>query len=110
MTSPFQESFDNFENLKFDSSELKEVLLDDWNDLDKNFYNDIQTVVTQYYFPWELLSLSEKLHINSENVSMIHLTIRSAKKNSRFSFSNRLLFKIQCLSQTWFDESESSFH
>ena len=51
MTSPFQESFDNFENLKFDSSELKEVLLDDRNDLDKNFYNDIQTVVTQYYFP-----------------------------------------------------------
>ena len=41
---------------------------------------------------------------------MIQFTIRSAKKNSRFSFSNRLLFKIQCLSQTWFDETESSFY
>ena len=48
MASPFQQSFDNFENLKFDPFELKEVLLDDSNDLDKNFY--IQTVVTQYYF------------------------------------------------------------
>ena len=35
----------------------------------------------QYYFPSELLSLSEKLRINSENFSMIHLNIRSAKKN-----------------------------
>ena len=41
----------------------------------------MQAVATQYYFPSELLSLSEKLHINSENVSTIHLNMRSAKKN-----------------------------
>ena len=77
MTSPIQESFENFENLKFDTFELK----DDTNDPAKKFHNVSQAVDTQYYFPSELLSLSEKLHINSENFSMIHLNIRSAKKN-----------------------------
>ena len=68
MTSPVQESFENFENWKFDPLESKEVVLDDSNDPDKNFYNNIQAVDMQYYFPSQLLSLSEKLHINSENI------------------------------------------
>ena len=59
MTSPIQESFENFENLKFDTFELK----DDTNDPAKKFHNVSQAVDTQYYFPSELLSLSEKLHI-----------------------------------------------
>ena len=37
MTSPVQESFENFETLKFNPFELKDVLLDDSNDPDKNF-------------------------------------------------------------------------
>ena len=74
MTSPVQESFENFENLKFDPFKSKDVLLDDSNDPDKNFYNNIQAVDTQYYLPSELLSLSEKLHINSENFSRFILT------------------------------------
>ena len=69
MNSPVQESFENFENLKFDPFELKDLFLDDSNDHDKNFNNNIQTVATQYYFASELLSLSEKLHINSEYFS-----------------------------------------
>ena len=81
MFSAVQESFGNFENLKFDSFESKDVLLDDSNDPDKNLYNNIQAVDTQFYLPSELLFLSEKLHINSEKFSMIHLNIRSAKKN-----------------------------
>ena len=51
MTFPVQKSFENFENLKFDPFESKDVLLGDSNDLDKNFYNNIQAVDTQYYFP-----------------------------------------------------------
>ena len=66
MTSPIQESFENFEILKFDPFELKDVLLDDSNDPDRNFYNNIQTVDTQYYFPSQLLSLSEKLQTDSK--------------------------------------------
>ena len=46
-----QESFENFENLKFDPLESKDVLLDDSNDPDKNFYNNIQAIDMQYYLP-----------------------------------------------------------
>ena len=92
MTSPVKESFENFENLKFDAFELKEVLLGNSNNPNKNIYNNIKAIDTQYYFLSELLSLSEKLHINSESFSMIHINIRSVKKNLRNSFSNRLFF------------------
>ena len=47
MTYFGQESLENFENLKFDTFELKDVLLDDLNDPDKNFRNNIQAVDTQ---------------------------------------------------------------
>ena len=92
MTSPVQESFENFENLKFDAFESKDVLLDDSSDPDKNFYNNIKATDTQYYFPSELLSLSEKLHLNSENFSMIHINIRSAKKNVEKLFLKQAFF------------------
>ena len=65
--------------MKLDAFESKDVLLDDSNDPNKNFCNNMKATETQYYFPSELLSLSEKFHINSENFSMIHINIRSAK-------------------------------
>ena len=65
MTSPAQKSFENFKNLKFNPFESKDVLSDDSNNPDKNFYNNIKAVHRQYHFPSELLSLSEKF-------SMIH--------------------------------------
>ena len=37
MTSPAQGSFENFENLKFDAFESKDVSLDDSNTLTKTF-------------------------------------------------------------------------
>ena len=108
MTSPVQESFENFENLKFDPFESKDILLDDSNDPDKNFYNNIQAVDTQYYFPLELPSLSEELHINSENFSMIHLNIRSAKKNSeKLKDETDPFFKVLCLTETWLNDRTS---
>ena len=86
------------------------------NDADKNFYNNIQAVDTQYYPPSELLSSSEKLHINSENFSIIFLKIRSAKKNFEnlkdFLSQTGSFFKVLCLTETWFDDrnSESSLY
>ena len=68
----------------------------------------------QYYFQSELLSLSEKLHINSENMSKIHLNIRNPKKNfdkhKDFLSKAGSYLKFLCLSETWFDDrnSESS--
>ena len=70
----------------------------------------------QYYLPSELLSLSEKLQINSENFSMIHLNIRSAKKNFEklkdFLSQTGSFFKVLCLTETWFHDrnSESSLY
>ena len=59
---------------------------------------------------------SEKLHINSENFSMIHLNIRSAKKKFErlkdFLSQTGSFFKVVCLTETWFDDrnSESSLY
>ena len=59
----------------------------------KNFYNNIKAIDTQHYFPSELLSLSEKLHRNSENFSMIHINIRrSAKKHFEKLFLKQTFF------------------
>ena len=111
MTSPVQESFENFENLQFDPLESKHVLLDDSNDPDKNFYTNIQAVDTQYYLPSELLSLSEKLPINSEKFSMIYLNIRSAQKNleklNDFISQTGPFFKVLCLTENWFYDRNS---
>lgn len=51
MTSPVQKSFENFENFKFNHFDSKDVLLENSNDPDKNFYNNIKDVDGQYYFP-----------------------------------------------------------
>ena len=51
MTSPVQKSFENFENSKFNPFDSKDVLLENSNDPDKNFYNNIKDVDGQYYFP-----------------------------------------------------------
>ena len=116
MTSSVQESFENFENLKFDPFKSKDVLLDDSNDPDKNFYHNIQAIDTQYYVPSDLLSLSEKLHIYSANFSMTRLNIRSAQKNFEklklFLSQTGSFFKVLCLTETWFNDknSESSIY
>ena len=85
MTSPVQESFENFENVKFDDFESKDVILDDSKDPNKNFYNNIKAINTQYYFP-------SKLQINSENFSMIHINIRSTKKKFEKLFLKQAFF------------------
>ena len=62
MTSPVQESFENFENVKFDDFESKDVILDDSKDPNKNFYNNIKAINTQHYFPFKasILKASDK--------------------------------------------------
>ena len=74
MTSPAQKCFEDFEKLKFSPFESKDVLLDDSNEPDKDFCNNFRAVDMHYYFQSEFLSLSDKLCINLENVSIIHLS------------------------------------
>ena len=118
MTSSVQESFENFKHLKSDPFQSKGVLLDDLNNPDKKVYNSIQAIDTQNYFLSERLSLFEKFRINSENFSMKHFNIRSAKKNlknSRTFFlkqTQTALLKVLCSTETRFDDrnSESSLY
>ena len=79
-------------------SEIKFALT--WNGPDNN---NIQAVDMQYYFPSELLSLSEKLHINSEKFFMIDVNIRNASKNfvklKDFLSQTGSFFKVLCLTE-----------
>ena len=115
MISPVQKFFENFENLKFDPFESKDVALDDFNDPDKNFHNNIHAIDIQCYFA-SGLSLSEILHINFEIFSMIHLNITNAKENfeklKNFLSQAGSFFKVLCLTETFFDDrnSESFFY
>ena len=111
-----QEPFKSFENLKFDPFDSNEILLNNSNDPDKNFYNEIQSLDTPYFFPEELSSDSKKLEIES-NFSVLHINIRSMSKSfeafKRFLHSVGSLFKVLCITETWCDETscESSlFH
>ena len=111
MTSPIQESFESFSNLKFDPFKSKNVFSEDSNDPDKIFYYNIHVVDMQYNFPSELLSLYEKLHINSENFSMIRLNMRSTEKIYEkikdFLSQTGSFFKALCLSESCFDNRNS---
>ena len=69
----------------------------------------------EYYFPRELVSLSAKLHINSENFSLTYLNIRSAKKNfekPKDFLSQTVSFFGVCFNENWFSNgnSESLFY
>lgn len=71
--------------MKFDRFKLTNVLLNDLSDPDRYLYNNISVVIIipilcKNYFSWEFLLLSEKFHIISKNISMIHLNLREAKK------------------------------
>lgn len=71
--------------MKFDRFKLTNVLLNDLSDPDRYLYNNISVVIIipvlcKNYFSWEFLFLSEKFHIISKNISMIHLNLREAKK------------------------------
>ena len=114
MTYPVQESFENFENLKFDPFESKKVLLDDSNGPDKTTIVTFKSLTSNIISHQSILSSSEKLHINLQNFSMIYLNIRSAKKNIEklkdFLSQTGSFYKVLCLTEIWFDDinTESS--
>ena len=99
MTFSVEEFFGNFQSLKFDLFKSKDVLLDDSNNPDKNFYNNTWVVDMQYYFSRELLFLSYIFHINSENFWIIYLNLRSPKENFE-------KLKDFFLNWNWFDDTQ----
>ena len=83
-------------------------MLDNSCDPDKNFFDtDIQNIDTPYILPEEFESFSCKL--NSKSFSILHLNIRSLKKNfdsfKLFLSSLNFEFSILCCLETSLDDS-----
>ena len=101
----------NFETLKYDPSESSgDILLDNSCDPDLHFSNtNIQNLDTPYILPEEFQNfLDDDI---SESLSILHLNIRSIKKNFE-TFKNFLStlnynFSIICFSETWLDETNT---
>ena len=99
----------NFENLKYDPLENSgNILFDNSSDPDIHFYNtNIQNLNTPYILPEELQNFlgDDK----DENVSVLHLNIRSINKNLenfKMLLSNlNCSFSIICFSETWLNDS-----
>ena len=98
----------NFENLKYDSIENGNILFDNSSNPDLHFHNtNIQNLNTPYIFPEDLQKFlgDDK----DENVSVLHLNIRSINKNfenfKMFLSNLNFSFSTICFSETWLNDS-----
>ena len=101
----------NFETLKYNPSEsVGDILLDNSCDPDLHFFNtNIQNLDTPYILTEEFQNfLDDDI---SENLSILHLNIRSIKKSfetlKKISSTVNYNFSIICFSETWLDETTS---
>ena len=82
MSANTKEKYDNetknFETLKYNKSDNTDILLDDSCDPDVNFFNKkFQSLDTPYLMPGEFHNFLDN---SSDQVSVLHLNIRSIKK------------------------------
>ena len=95
-----------FESLSFVPFSTDESFINNENDPDVNFYNDVFTLDTQYL-------ASDKFQGNfkpfsKQSLSVLHLNIRSINKNfeafRQFYLSLNSNFSIVCFSETWVND------
>ena len=96
----------NFQTLKYNISDNTDILLDDSCDPDVNFFNKkFQSLDTPYLMPGEFHNFLDN---SSDQFSVLHLNIRSIKKNFEnfklFLNSINFTFSVICLSETWWDD------
>ena len=110
MNANTKEKYDNetknFETLKYNISDNTDILLDDSCDPDVNFFNKkFQSLDTPYLMPGEFHNFLDN---SSDQFSVLHLNIRSIKKNFEnfklFLNSINFTFSVICLSETWWDD------
>ena len=94
---------DDFENLHFSPFDLQNLLLDNYNDPDDNFFNTSHFTDSSYFTTEETKS---KLSSNDDkSFSILHLNIRSLQKNFEklvnFLATLSFDFKVICISETW---------
>ena len=92
----------NFETLNYNMSDNTDFLLDDSCDPDVNFFNkNFQSLDTPYLMPGEFYNF---LDSSLDQFSVLHLNIRSIKKNfENFKLFLNLInftFSVICLSET----------
>ena len=95
-----------FETLKYNMSDNADFLLDDSCDPDVNFFNKkFQSLDTPYLMPGEFHNFLDN---SSDQFSVLHLNIRSIKKNFEnfelFLNSINFTFSVICLLETWWDD------
>lgn len=101
----------DFENIHFDPFDSNDILNE--NDPDKNFFDDIKITYssTPYLYENEVFNFLKDIK-QKENLSILHINIRSMKKN--FEKLRELLqatnysFNIICVSETWISDLEFS--
>ena len=69
----------DFKNLKFSPFDLQNILLNNNNNPDANFFNTNQFSDTNYFTTEE--TRSKLSFCNKKSFSILHLNIRSVKKN-----------------------------
>ena len=84
----------DFENLKFNPSHLQNILLNNRNDPDDNFFNTKQFSYTNYFTIEE--TKSKHFCSDGKSFSILHLNIRSLKKSfgKLVDFSANLSFNF----------------
>ena len=92
--------------MKYNISDNTDILLDDSCDPDVNFFNKkFQSLDTPYLMPGEFHNFLDN---SSDQFSVLHLNIRSIKKNFEnfelFLNSINFTFSVICLLETWWDD------
>ena len=92
-----------FESLSFVPFSTDESFINNENDPDVNFYNDVFTLDTQYLAPDKFQRNFKPF--SKQPLSILHLNIRSINKNfeafKQFYLSLNFNFSIVCFSETW---------
>ena len=105
-----------FESLSFVPFSTDESFINNENDPDVNFYNNVFTLVTQYLAPNKFQRNFQPFL--KQSLSILHLNIQSINKNfeafKHFYLSLNFNFSIACFSKTWANDinlnKNSSFH
>ena len=101
-----------FENLKFSPSDLQNILLNSSNDPDDSLFNTNQFSDANYF---TIEKTKSKLFCsNDKSFSILHLNIRSLKKNFEklvdFWATSSFNFNVICISKTWCSSEHNNSH
>ena len=100
----------NFENIVFDLFDSQNVLRDENNDLDVNFFNKKSEVVNSPYYNVDKFNSSSQ-NLLKNSFSILNINIRSTNKN--FEKLHEYLshvkgnFSIKALTETWCSDDKA---